>query len=74
MRIYKYKGYDRRTEDTLALVKLIFPREMLDYFEVVGFEIYEDSISVRLDERDCILKKIWSHICKEWFSTGESHY
>ena len=39
----------------LALVKLMFPREMLDYFEVVGFEIHEDCISVRLDERDRIL-------------------
>ena len=25
----------------LALVKLMFPREMLDYFEVVGFELQE---------------------------------
>ena len=45
----------------LALVKLMFPREMLDYFEVVGFEIHEDSISVRLDERDRILKKKSGH-------------
>ena len=45
----------------LALVKLMFPREMLDYFEVVGFELHEDSISVRLDERDRILKKKSGH-------------
>ena len=41
----------------LSLVKLMFPREMLDYFEVVGFEIHEDSINARLDERDRIHKK-----------------
>ena len=28
----------------LALVKLMFPREMLDYFEVVGFELHEASL------------------------------
>ena len=31
----------------LALVKLMFPREMLDYFEVVGFELHEDLDCVR---------------------------
>lgn len=45
----------------LSLVKLMFPREMLDYFEVVGFEIHEDSINVRLDERDRIHKKRSGH-------------
>ena len=35
--------------------------EMLDYFEVVGFEIHEDSINVRLDERDRIHKKRSGH-------------
>ena len=49
----------------LALVKLMFPREMLDYFEVVGFEIHEDSISVRLDERDRILKKKFDLLLRE---------
>mgnify|MGYP000650603803 FL=1 len=39
----------------------MFPREMLDYFEVVGFEIHEDSINVRLDERDRIHKKRSGH-------------
>ena len=34
---------------------------MLDYFEVVGFELHEDSISVRLDERNLILKKKSGH-------------
>ena len=45
----------------LALVKLMFPREMLDYFEVVGFERHKDSISVRLDERDRIHNKKSGH-------------
>ena len=34
---------------------------MLNYFEVVGFVLHEDSISVRLDERDRILKKKSGH-------------
>ena len=32
----------------LALVKLLFPREMLDYFEVVGYEETGEEVIVRL--------------------------
>ena len=41
----------------LALVKLLFPREMLDYFEVVGYEESGEEVIVRLDVRDRIHKK-----------------
>ena len=45
----------------LALVKLLFPREMLDYFEVVGYEESGEEVIVRLDERDRIHKKKSGH-------------
>ena len=38
-------------EVLLAFVKLVFPRELLDYFEVVGFEVQEENIIVQLNER-----------------------
>ena len=41
----------------LALVKLLFPREMLDYFEVGGYEESGEVVIVRLDERDRNHKK-----------------
>lgn len=46
----------------LALVKLLFPREMLDYFEVVGYEESGEEVVVRLDERDRIHKKKPGHV------------
>ena len=46
----------------LALVKLLFPREMLDFFEVVGYEESGEEVIVRLDERDRIHKKKPGHI------------
>ena len=45
----------------LALVKLLFPREMLDYFEVVGYEESGEEVIVHLDERDRIHKKKSGH-------------
>ena len=45
----------------LALVKLLFPREMLDFFEVVGYEESGEEVIVRLDERDRIHKKKSGH-------------
>ncbi|MCQ2187950.1 MAG: hypothetical protein MJY73_06345, partial [Bacteroidales bacterium] len=45
----------------LALVKMMFPRELLDYFEVVGFEVQEENINVQLNERDRILKPQSGH-------------
>ena len=45
----------------LALVKLLFPREMLDYFEVVGYEETGEEVIVRLDERDLIHKRKSGH-------------
>ena len=45
----------------LALVKMMFPRELLDYFEVVGFDIHEENIIIRLNERDRILKPKSGH-------------
>ena len=45
----------------LALVKLLFPREMLDYFEVVGYEETGEEVIVRLDERDRIHKRKPGH-------------
>ena len=45
----------------LALVKMMFPRELLDYFEVVGFEVQEENINVQLNERDRILKPKSGH-------------
>ena len=48
-------------EVLLAFVKLVFPRELLDYFEVVGFEIQEENINVQLNERDRILKPKSGH-------------
>ena len=46
----------------LALVKLLFPREMLDFFEVVGYEESGEEVIVRLDERDRIHKKKSGHV------------
>ena len=46
----------------LALVKLLFPREMLDFFEVVGYEISDEEVIVHLDERDHIHKKKTGHV------------
>ena len=46
----------------LALVKLLFPREMLDFFEVVGYEISDEEVIVHLDERDRIHKKKTGHV------------
>lgn len=48
-------------EVLLAFVKLVFPRELLDYFEVVSFEIQEENINVQLNERDRILKPKQGH-------------
>lgn len=45
----------------LALVKLLFPREMLNFFEVVGYEESGEEVIVRLDERDRIHKKKAGH-------------
>ena len=45
----------------LALVKLLFPREMLDYFEVVGYGETGEEVIVRLDERDRIHKRKPGH-------------
>ena len=45
----------------LALVKLLFPREMLDYFAVVGYEESGEEVVVRLDERDRIHKRKPGH-------------
>ena len=43
------------------MVKMMFPRELLDYFEVVGFDIHEENIIIRLNERDRILKPKSGH-------------
>ena len=40
---------------------MMFPRELLDYFEVVGFEVHEENIIIRLNERDRILKPKSGH-------------
>ncbi len=45
----------------LAFVKLLFPREMLDYFEVVGYQETPDSIEIRLDERPVLRGKKPKH-------------
>lgn len=41
-------------EILLAFVKLLFPKEMLDYFEVVGYQESMESIEIFLDERDIL--------------------
>lgn len=46
----------------LALVKLLFPREMLDFFEVVGYEMSDEEVIVHLDERDRIHNKKIGHV------------
>ena len=46
----------------LALVKLLFPREMLDFFEGVGYEESGEEVIIRLDERDRIHKKKPGHV------------
>lgn len=39
------------TEILLSFVKLLFPKELLDYFEIVGYEETSESIQIYLDER-----------------------
>ena len=45
----------------LALVKLMFPREMLDYFEVVGFELQE-AYGNNTEENEGMK----CHLCSVW--------
>lgn len=43
-----------KTEQELiaGLIRVFFPSEMLDYFEIVDFTIGAESVTVHLDERD----------------------
>lgn len=44
----------KRTESEvlLSFVKILFPTEMLDYFEVTGFTEELEQVNIYLDERD----------------------
>ncbi len=35
----------------LSVARLIFPKELLDYFEIVGYDETSEAILIRLDER-----------------------
>lgn len=52
-----------KTEQELIaeLIKVFFPSEMLDYFEIVDFTIGSERVTVHLDERDKLMQAKEGH-------------